>query len=96
MLEIRPVCEHCGRLPPPDSTVAMICTFECTFCRDCVEKVLQHVCPNCGGGFEKRPVRPAKWLPKYPPAEKMVHKPVDAILFKPLLEQYREVPPEKR
>jgi len=36
----------------------MICTYECTFCADCVENVLHNVCPNCGGGFEKRPVRP--------------------------------------
>jgi hypothetical protein len=37
---------------------ACICSYECTFCTDCVEGVLENVCPNCGGGFEFRPVRP--------------------------------------
>src|SRR5262245_35907365 len=58
MLELRPTCENCGKLLLPNSTEAMICTYECTFCRDCVENVLSNVCPNCGGGFERRPVRP--------------------------------------
>lgn len=58
MLEIRPNCECCDRDLPPDSGDAMICTYECTFCRDCVEDVLKNVCPNCGGGFQQRPVRP--------------------------------------
>jgi hypothetical protein len=59
MLQLRPNCECCNRDLPPESTEAMICTFECTFCRECVERVLGNVCQNCGGGFEKRPVRPA-------------------------------------
>lgn len=59
MLELRPNCELCDKDLPPDSTKACICTYECTFCADCVETVLFNVCPNCGGGFEKRPVRPA-------------------------------------
>ncbi len=58
MLEIRPNCECCDRDLPPDSADARICTYECTFCATCVETVLENVCPNCGGGFEKRPVRP--------------------------------------
>ncbi|MCH9661422.1 MAG: DUF1272 domain-containing protein [Bacteroidetes bacterium] len=77
MLEIRPTCEHCNNTLPYDSKEAMICTFECTFCRDCVEKVLHHVCPNCGGGFEKRPIRPPSLLKKYPASKIVVHKPVD-------------------
>jgi hypothetical protein len=44
----------------------MICSFECTFCRSCVEGELHGVCPNCGGGFEKRPVRTAELLGRYP------------------------------
>ena len=76
MLEIRPTCENCNKKLPFDSKEAMICTFECTFCTDCVE-LLQEACPNCGGGFEKRPVRPAHLLEKYPVSEKIVHKPVD-------------------
>ena len=58
MLELRPNCERCDRDLPPESTVARICSYECTFCADCVE-VLENVCPNCGGGFERRPIRPA-------------------------------------
>jgi hypothetical protein len=60
-----------------DSDEAMICTFECTYCIECVEGVLQKVCPNCGGGFEKRPIRPKRLLEKYPVSENIVHKPVD-------------------
>ncbi|GAB5398842.1 MAG: DUF1272 domain-containing protein [Aureisphaera sp.] len=77
MLEIRPTCEHCNKALPYDSKEAMICTFECTFCLDCVENVLKSVCPNCGGNFEKRPIRPQNLLEKYPVSEKVVHKPVD-------------------
>lgn len=66
MLELRPGCECCDRDLPPESPDAMICTFECTFCRECVEGVLIGVCPNCGGGFAARPVRPAALLQKFP------------------------------
>ncbi len=58
MLEIRPNCECCDKDLPSDSLDAMICTYECTFCKTCVEEVLTNVCPNCGGGFCQRPVRP--------------------------------------
>lgn len=58
MLEIRPNCEYCDRDLPPAATDACICTYECTFCADCVEHKLQNVCPNCGGGFVPRPIRP--------------------------------------
>ena len=77
MLEIRPTCEHCNKSLPFDSQEAMICTFECTYCKDCVESVLQEVCPNCGGRFEKRPIRPQNLLEKYSVSTKIVHKPVD-------------------
>ena len=58
MLEIRPNCEACDKDLPPDSTEANICTYECTFCISCVENLLKNVCPNCGGGFSPRPIRP--------------------------------------
>nr|WP_321232306.1 DUF1272 domain-containing protein [uncultured Psychroserpens sp.] len=77
MLEIRPTCEHCNKTLAFDSKEAMICTFECTYCIDCVENILHHVCPNCGGGFEKRPIRPEALLKKYPVSKTVVHKPVD-------------------
>ncbi len=77
MLEIRPSCENCNKALPYDSNEALICTFECTFCKACVETILQKICPNCGGGFQIRPVRPKNLLQKYPISEKVVHKPVD-------------------
>ena len=76
MLEIRPTCENCNKALPYDSSDAMICTFECTYCNDCVE-LLHSVCPNCGGGFEKRPVRPSQLLEKYPVSKTIVHQSVD-------------------
>ncbi len=77
MLDIRPTCENCNKNLPFDSQEAMICTFECTFCKDCVDNILHKICPNCGGGFEKRPIRPESLLEKYPVSTKIVHKPVD-------------------
>jgi hypothetical protein len=59
MLELRPNCECCDRDLPPDSADARICTFECTFCVDCVETRFSGVCPNCGGDLSARPIRPA-------------------------------------
>ncbi len=75
MLELRPNCECCDKDLPPHSREAMICTFECTFCRDCVETRLKGVCPNCGGGLEPRPVRPAAKLAQYPASTQRVHNP---------------------
>jgi len=77
MLEIRPTCEHCNKSLPYNSSEAMICTFECTFCKNCVKTILKHVCPNCGGGFEKRSIRPKELLVKYPVSTKIVYKPVN-------------------
>jgi uncharacterized protein len=68
MLELRPNCECCDRDLPPDSTEARICTFECTFCASCAETVFAGKCPNCGGNFVPRPIRPAEKLAKYPPS----------------------------
>jgi hypothetical protein len=68
MLELRPSCECCDRDLAPESPDAMICTYECTWCRDCVENVLHDVCPNCGGNLERRPIRPAALLEDDPPS----------------------------
>jgi len=54
----------------------MICTFECTFCSDCAENVLRGVCPNCGGNFTQRPIRPAAALLRNPASTKRVLKPL--------------------
>jgi uncharacterized protein len=63
-LELRPNCEYCDKDLPPASADARICSYECTFCAACVETVLHNVCPNCGGGFTPRPVRPVnEWRP---------------------------------
>lgn len=74
MLDLRPNCECCDRDLPPDSSAALICSFECTFCRDCGEGVLAGRCPNCGGGLEARPVRPAAKLALFPASTKRVVK----------------------
>ena len=75
MLELRPNCECCDADLPPSSDQAMICSFECTFCRDCAQGVLANRCPNCGGDFTPRPIRPAALLATNPPSTKRVLKP---------------------
>jgi hypothetical protein len=65
-LEMRPDCEQCGCDLPPGSRKADICSFECTFCEDCVEGPLDSICPNCGGWLERRPTRAETLLKKYP------------------------------
>ena len=96
MLAIRPVCENCGMSLPNNSKDALICTFECTFCKDCVNDILFNVCPNCGGGFEKRPTRPAHLLEKNPASLKEYISPVDKEKFKSLLAKYKDTEPDKR
>jgi hypothetical protein len=66
MLELRPNCECCDKDLPPNSAEAVICSFECTFCRDCADTVLSGRCPNCGGELVRRPIRPAGKLANYP------------------------------
>lgn len=75
MLELRPNCECCDKDLPPDAADAMICTFECTFCAACAHDVLGDTCPNCGGNFSPRPIRPAHLLAKYPALTKRVFNP---------------------
>ncbi|QFI37936.1 DUF1272 domain-containing protein [Moritella marina ATCC 15381] len=58
MLELRPNCECCDKDLSPQSNEAFICTFECTFCSECTENVLNFVCPNCSGNLVQRPIRP--------------------------------------
>ncbi|MBK9271450.1 MAG: DUF1272 domain-containing protein [Saprospiraceae bacterium] len=82
MLKLKPTCENCNTSLPPESVDAMICSFECTFCKDCVEQVLENVCPNCGGEFQPRPIRPKSKLDQYPASKEVYFKPVDLIVFK--------------
>ncbi len=74
MLELRPNCECCGGDLPGDSQDALICSFECTFCKDCNERQLKGQCPNCGGELVKRPPRAAEKLVKYPASSKRIVK----------------------
>jgi hypothetical protein len=102
MLDLRPNCECCDRDLPPGSTEARICTYECTFCADCVEDRLQNVCPNCGGGFERRPVRPAaEWRhglsrERQPPSATRVHMRYTLEALAGHIARIRGVPPEER
>ena len=66
MLALRPDCERCGRDLPPDSGDARICSFECTYCAECVDGPLAGICPGCGGNFERRPIRRGEALQRYP------------------------------
>lgn len=74
MLQIRPSRECCDRDLPPESAEALICSFECTFCRDCAQGVLGGRCPNCGGELVPRPRRPADKLAAHPPSAQRIHK----------------------
>lgn len=74
MLALRPNCENCDRDLPPESVDARICTFECTYCASCADDVLKGQCPNCGGNLERRPIRPAAALVKYPASTERVIK----------------------
>ena len=76
MLELRPGCENCDVDLPPASPEAVICTYECTWCRDCAEK-LGGICPNCGGNLVARPIRPAQLLDVNPASTDRIHRPVD-------------------
>jgi hypothetical protein len=101
-LELRPNCEFCDKDLSPNATDAMICTYECTFCAACVTDKLHNVCPNCGGGFVPRPIRPAtEWRPglsvaKRPPSTKRhtLSYSLDDIAAHSA--RLKDIPPEKR
>ena len=102
MLELRPICENCAVALPPAALNAMICTFECTFCRSCVVDVLGDVCPNCGGGLCPRPIRPTKnwnddnYLGAHPPTQLRRHRPVDPIRHERFSAPIRTLAPNQR
>ncbi len=101
-LELRPNCECCDVDLPPSSTEARICTYECTFCASCVETVLFDVCPNCGGGFAPRPIRPVgEWRPGLSLAQRPAstvrhHLSYDIDDIAELSARLRSVPPAQR
>lgn len=97
MLSLRPQCEACARPLPTDTGEAYICSYECTFCADCVESRFQGRCPNCGGDLQPRPRR---IKPDAPAATDVATEKVDGIevvaadiddldTLVPLFDQYR-------
>lgn len=96
MLALRPNCEHCGKSLPNTSEEAMICTFECTYCKTCAIELFENVCPSCGGNFEKRPVRTKAMTRKYPPSKKIIYdKKSDALILK-MKTKYKNIKPKNR
>ena len=101
-LQLRPNCEYCDKDLSPRSLEARICSFECTFCADCVENKLHNVCPNCDGGFVPRPIRPAKeWRPgvsveKHPPSNKRVRLSYSLDEIAAHSARINSIPPEER
>lgn len=102
MLEIRPNCEYCDKDLAADCTHAMICTYECTFCITCVTDILENVCPNCGGGFAPRPIRPKTALRPnvsrvhQPPSEKRVNTAYTIEELKQFSASIKHIAPEDR
>ncbi|WP_118184243.1 DUF1272 domain-containing protein [Paraburkholderia phosphatilytica] len=96
MLELRPACEACGKDLPPNAPDAMICTYECTFCEHCARNVLRNVCPNCGGNFERRPVRPRAMLAKNPASQERRDPHVDEAAHAAYFTRYSSTPPGER
>ncbi|MBT8142427.1 MAG: DUF1272 domain-containing protein [Gammaproteobacteria bacterium] len=101
MLQLRPNCEQCNKTLAPDSDEAMMCSYECTYCRDCVKR-LHNVCPNCGGGFVERPIRPTNdyiegvSLKHQPASTKNIHKMVDLDEHAKFAASIRNISPDKR
>ena len=102
MLELRPNCEACDRDLPPESEEARICSYECTFCAGCVETLLANVCPNCGGGFVPRPIRPATARrpgvsrADQPPSTQRRHLKHDRAEVAAFAAAVKHIPPERR
>ena len=101
-LQLRPNREYCDKDLPPDALTARICSYECTFCADCAENLLQNVCPNCGGGFAPRPIRPAtEWgsglsLATRPPSTVRVHLSYSADDIAAHTSRIKHISPENR
>ena len=102
MLKLHPNCEYCDKDLPPAATDAMICTYECTFCADCVEAKLSNVCPNCGGGFVPRPIRPSTErrkgvsLTRHPASTERKHLKYGKDDVAAFAATVREIPPHQR
>jgi len=101
-LQLRPNCEYCDKDLPRAAMDARICSYECTFCADCVETKLSNVCPNCGGGFTPRPIRPSReWragisAAHQPPSDTRVHLKYNAEDIAAHAGRIRQIPPQER
>jgi len=99
-LEMRVACEKCSRTLQVDDE-AYICSYECTFCARCSAQMKQ-LCPNCGGGFEPRPIRPAtEWRPGLsvatrPPSTKRVSLSYSRDDIAAHAQRIRNIPPAQR
>jgi uncharacterized protein len=96
MLELRPTCEGCGKALPANATDAMICSYECTFCEVCALATLRNVCPNCGGNFQHRPIRPSAMLAKNPASTEPHPVHIDEKKHDAFFAQYRDKPAAQR
>ena len=102
MLILKPNCECCDKDLKADSSDAMICSYECTFCRKCVEEVLLDVCPNCGGGFAPRPIRPkvarrpGVSIEHQPPSTQRVQTTYSTAELREFAESAKDIKPELR
>jgi len=102
MLQLRPNCELCDVDLAPGSKHARICSYECTFCADCVDTVLGNVCPNCGGGFVARPIRPSTErregvsLAHQPPSGERIHTKYSRAEIATFTDTARGVAPQNR
>jgi len=80
----------------------MICTYECTFCADCVRDVIENVCPNCGGGFTPRPIRPSRnwrgdnYLGRNPASTTVRYRPVDKAQDIEFIKVLKDIEPKDR
>ena len=96
MLEIRPNCEHCNKDLPYTSTEAMICSYECTYCKTCAIYIFENVCPSCSGNFVERPIRPKHQIKNNPSSTKLIFKPKDLEKAKLNSDKFKNISPEKR
>ena len=64
--------------------------------------MLGNVCPNCGGGFAPRPIRPShnwkgdNYLGKDPASKKVKHRPVDPQTHALFAATLKAMTPEQR
>jgi len=99
MLALRPNCECCDKDLLPESTDAMICSFECTFCIACVNGILQNTCPNCGGELMRRPVRPTDKRIACPASTDRIYRPMHGERLEKhaaLVKRYAGIAPSQR